>query len=313
VDGQDAVVEEQAGDEQAGDGQAVHEQAAGGSVGDPAGASGGRRRIAIDSDVGEGFGAWSFGDDEAILASITAANVACGFHAGDPTILRGVTAAAARRGVSIGAQVSYRDLAGFGRRFVDVPRPQLVDDLLYQIGALQLFARLAGSRVSYVKAHGALYNTAARHAEHAAAIAEAIALTDPTLPMLCQPDTAAWRAALAAGVTPLAEVYADRAYTADGLLVPRARPGAVLTDPDEVADRAVGLVLQGRVLAITGETVTMPVPPAAICVHSDTPGAAAIAAALAAALRDAGIELVGVPAAPMGDGPGGGSGPEASP
>ncbi|MBM9468160.1 LamB/YcsF family protein [Nakamurella sp. YIM 132084] len=249
--------------------------------------------MALNSDVGEGFGAWSFGDDDAILDGITAANVACGFHAGDPAILRRTCARAAARGVSIGAQVSYRDLAGFGRRFVDVDATELVDDLLYQIGALRMFAELAGSTVGYVKAHGALYNTAARHTEHAAAIVEAAGLAGG-LPVVCQPGTAVWRRTVEAGLVPVAEVFADRAYTPDGLLVRRALPGAVLTDPDQVAERAVTMLTTGTVPAISGETVRFTEPPATLCVHSDTPGAAAIVAAVRAALTAAGIPLTGI-------------------
>jgi UPF0271 protein len=249
--------------------------------------------VALNSDVGEGFGAWSFGDDDAILDGITAANVACGFHAGDPAILRRTCSRAAERGVSIGAQVSYRDLAGFGRRFVDVSPTELVDDLLYQIGALRIFAELAGSTVSYVKAHGALYNTAARHQEHAAAIVEAATLAGG-LPVVCQAGTAVWRRTVEAGLVPVAEVFADRAYTPDGLLVRRALTGAVLTDPDVVADRAVTMLTTGTVTAISGETVRFAEPPATLCVHSDTPGAAAIVAAVRTALATAGIPLAGI-------------------
>jgi UPF0271 protein len=251
-------------------------------------------RIALNSDVAEGFGAWSFGDDAAILEHITAANVACGFHAGDPSIIREVCTTAATTGVSIGAQVSYRDLAGFGRRFMDIKPAELVNDLLYQIGALRIFAETAGSRVSYVKAHGALYNSAARHRGHARAIAEAVSIAGGDLPLLCQPDTETWIAAVGAGVVPLAEVFADRAYTAEGLLVDRAKAGAVITDPQEVAERCLRMVTENSVEAITGETVHFSQRPAAICLHSDTPGAAALASRIATSLRQARVELVGI-------------------
>jgi 5-oxoprolinase (ATP-hydrolysing) subunit A len=251
-------------------------------------------QIAINSDVAEGFGAWSFGDDAGILKHVTAANVACGFHAGDPSIIREVCTTAAATGVSIGAQVSYRDLAGFGRRFMDIKRADLVNDLLYQIGALRIFAETAGSRVNYVKAHGALYNAAARNKEHARAIAEAVATAGRALPLLCQPATETWTAALSAGVVPLAEVFADRAYTTEGLLVDRAQPGALITDPEEVADRCLQMATENTVKAITGETVHFTQTPATICLHSDTPGAANIAARLAATLRQGGVQLVGI-------------------
>ncbi|MER8003204.1 5-oxoprolinase subunit PxpA [Streptomyces sp. NPDC095613] len=249
--------------------------------------------IAINSDVGEGFGAWGPADEGPLLDQVTAANVACGFHAGDPDILRRTCAASAARGVAIGAQVSYRDLAGFGRRFVDVPAPTLVNELLYQMGALDVFARLAGSRISYVKAHGALYNVAARHGGHAAAIVEAVSLFDRRLPLLCQPRTEVWTRAVEAGLRPLAEGFVDRGYTDEGLLVPRSEPGALITDPDEAARRAVLMARTGTVVSVSGRTVDIAPEGgalAALCVHSDTPGAVAIAAAVRAGLAAAGIE-----------------------
>ena len=248
--------------------------------------------IAINTDVGEGFGAWTLGDDDALLHLVTCANVACGFHAGDPDILRSTCTTAAARGVSIGAQVSYRDLPGFGRRYIAVPTENLVNDLLYQIGALEAFARVAGGAVRYVKAHGALYNVAARDEAHAAAIVEAVRLYDPGLPLLCQPGTAQWRHAEAAGLTPLAEAFIDRGYTSEGLLVPRGTEGALITDPGEAARRAVRMVVDGEVEAVDGTRV--PITPAALCVHSDTPGAPAITEAVRAALTGAGVTVAGL-------------------
>ncbi|MFB7895991.1 5-oxoprolinase subunit PxpA [Streptomyces xiamenensis] len=254
--------------------------------------------LALNTDVGEGFGAWGPDDEGPLLDRVTAANVACGFHAGDPDILRRTCADAAARGVAIGAQVSYRDLAGFGRRFIEVPPATLVNELLYQMGALEVFARLAGSRISYVKAHGALYNAAARHAGHASAIVEAVTLYDRELPLLCQPHTEVWDRALIAGVRPLAEAFVDRGYTDEGLLVPRSQPGAVITDPAEAARRALRMAQTGTVLSVNGRAVR--VAPdggdiAALCVHSDTPGAVAIAAAVREALAAGGV-TVGTPA-----------------
>jgi UPF0271 protein len=250
--------------------------------------------IAINSDVGEGFGAWSFGADEALLAHITAANVACGFHAGDPSIIRDITVAAAGRGVSIGAQVSYRDLAGFGRRFIAVDGETLWADLCYQIGALEVFARLAGSSVDYVKAHGALYNTAANHAEHAQALVDAVAATGIDRPILCQPDTEVWRRAELAGMTPMCEVFADRAYTDEGLLAKRGTPGALVLDTAEVVERSLQMVQDGTVTTVSGSSYEFPVRPGSLCIHSDTPGAGDTVAALAGALAGAGVELVGI-------------------
>lgn len=246
--------------------------------------------IAINTDVGEGFGAWRIADDEALLDLVTAANVACGFHAGDPDILRRTCEHAVRRGVAIGAQVSYRDLAGFGRRFLDVPADSLVNDLVYQMGALQAFARLAGGRIDYVKAHGALYNAAARYEAHAAAIVRAVASFDDSLPLLCQPGTETWRQAGEAGLSTLAEGFIDRGYTAEGLLVPRGQPGALVTDPAEAAKRAVRMAVAGKVTAVTGEDVELS--PAALCVHSDTEGAVELASAVADALRANDIPMV---------------------
>lgn len=250
--------------------------------------------IAINCDVAEGFGAWILGDDKAILQHVTAANVACGFHAGDPSIIRGVCADAVAGGVSIGAQVSYRDLVGFGRRFIDVAQADLVNDLVYQIGALRLLAEVEGGRVSYVKAHGALYNVSAKKVEHAQAIVEAVALAGDRLPVLCQPGTEVWRAAEAAGVEPVAEVFADRAYTAEGLLVRRSQPGAVINDPQQAAEQSLQLVRSGSVTAITGESVQLEITPGTVCLHGDTPGAADIARHVAKTLQGEGITLKGL-------------------
>ncbi len=187
--------------------------------------------IDLNADLGEGFGQWVLGDDEALLEVVTSANVACGFHAGDPTVLRRVCQKAADRGVVIGAQVGYRDLAGFGRRFIDVDPEDLVNDVLYQIGALEAFARVAGTAVAYVKPHGALYNAIVHHEEQAEALAEAVRRYDPRLQVLGLPGSAWLRAAAAAGLTPVGEAFADRAYTPAGALVSRREPGAVCTTP----------------------------------------------------------------------------------
>lgn len=250
--------------------------------------------LAINTDVGEGFGVWGPADEGDLLDQVTAANVACGFHAGDPDILRRTCEASAARGVAIGAQVSYRDLAGFGRRFIDVPTATLVNELLYQIGALEVFARLTGSRVSYVKAHGALYNAAAHHTGHAAAIVEAVTLYDRELPLLCQPRTVLWEHAVRAGCRPLAEGFVDRGYTDEGLLVPRSAPGALVTDPAEAARRALRMAESGTVTSVSGRTVRIAPDDgdvSALCVHSDTPGAVAITAAVRASLSSGGITV----------------------
>ena len=247
-------------------------------------------RVALTTDIGEGFGVWRLADDDALLDLVTGANIACGFHAGDPDIMRRTCATAVATGVSIGAQVSYRDLAGFGRRFVDVTRETLTNDLLYQIGALSAFATAAGGMVDYVRAHGALYNVAATHRDHAAAIVAATRLFDQDLPLLCQVGTETWRQAEAAGVRTVAEAFVDRGYTADGLLEPRSSPDAMLTDPEQAAARAVAMVLEGRIESVDGRPVEIHAD--ALLVHCDTPGAVAIARATRRALLDAGVELI---------------------
>ena len=245
--------------------------------------------IDLNADLGEGFGRWELGDDEAMLDLVTSANVACGFHAGDPRILRRVCGQAAARGVRIGAQVGYRDLAGFGRRAIAMDPADLVDDVLYQIGALDGLARVEGSRVSYVKPHGALYTTAATDPVVAAAVAEAVRLYDPALPLLGLAGSQLLEQASAHGLTTVPEAFADRAYTPDGLLVPRGTTGAVLDDPDAIAARCVRLATAGTVAAVDGSTVA--VTARSVCVHGDTAGAVAIARAVRAGLERAGVEL----------------------
>jgi UPF0271 protein len=243
--------------------------------------------VDLNADVGESFGAWRLGDDVALLDIVNSANVACGFHAGDPATMRRTCALAADRDVRIGAQVGYRDLAGFGRRFLDVTHDDLVDDVLAQLGALEAFARVAGSRVSYVKPHGALYNAIVTHEEQAAAVVEAIRQFDRTLPLVGLPGSRSLALAAAEGLTVVREGFADRAYTASGELVPRSRPGAVLHDPAEIAARTVRMVRDGRVTAFDGAEVDVSVD--SVCVHGDTPGAVEIARAVRAALEAAGL------------------------
>ncbi|TKJ19004.1 5-oxoprolinase subunit PxpA [Blastococcus sp. CCUG 61487] len=243
--------------------------------------------VDLNADLGEGFGVWRLGDDDALLRVITSANVACGFHAGDPSTMRRVCASAVAGGVAIGAQVSYRDLAGFGRRFIDVEPGELADDVLYQLAALDGIARAEGGRVGYVKPHGALYNATVGHAEQARAVVDAVVAYDPGLPVLGLPGSALLRTAEAAGLRPIAEGFADRQYTPDGHLVPRGGPGALLLDPAVVADRAVRMAVEGTVVAVDGSTV--PARVESICVHGDTPGAVDLARAVRTALELAGV------------------------
>ncbi len=233
------------------------------------------RTIDLNSDLGEGFGAWTLGDDDALLDLVTSANVACGFHAGDPSIMRRICSKAAERGVVIGAQVGYNDLAGFGRRRIDVDPEDLIADVIYQIGALDGFARAAGSRVSYVKPHGALYNTAVTDAGQAAAVVEAVRLYDPSLPLLGLPGSQLLLHARAAGLSVVQEAFADRAYTTAGHLVSRRLPGAVLHDPQQIAERCVQMAVNGFILAEDGSRLDLT--PDSLCVHGDTPDAVAIA------------------------------------
>ncbi|MBO0849211.1 MAG: LamB/YcsF family protein, partial [Pseudonocardia sp.] len=205
------------------------------------------RKLDLNSDLGEGFGAWRLGDDEALLDVVSSANVACGFHAGDPSIMRRVCALAAERGVVVGAQVSYRDLTGFGRRFIDVDPTVLADEVLYQIGALQAFARASGTSVGYVKPHGALYHATINHAGQAGAVVDGVRAFGP-LPVLGLPGSELLVAVEKAGLEPVEEAFADRGYTPEGKLVPRSEPGALLTESAAVVERAVRLASLGEIV-----------------------------------------------------------------
>jgi 5-oxoprolinase (ATP-hydrolysing) subunit A len=242
----------------------------------------------LNADLGEGFGSWSMGDDSALLEVVTSANVACGFHAGDPSIMRRVTAEAVERGVAIGAHVGYADKAGFGRRYVDIEPAALRDEVVYQLGALDAFARIAGDRVRYVKPHGALYNTIGHHVEQAGAVVAAVAEYDKTLPVLGLPGSTWLRLAAEAGLTVFHEAFADRAYNADGTLMSRRTPGAVLHDASEIAARCAAMAT-GQAIDIEGGSLV--VDAASICVHGDTPGAVEIARRVRDVLEGAGVEV----------------------
>lgn len=245
--------------------------------------------IDLNADLGEGFGVWRLGNDDAMLGIVTSANVACGFHAGDPAGLLRVCRLAAERGVRIGAQVGYRDLAGFGRRFIDIAAEDLVADVVYQIGALQAIAHAAGSVVSYVKPHGALYNTIVTNHDQAAAVASAVYLVDATLPVLGMAGSAFFDEAARVGLHTVAEAFADRAYRPDGQLVSRKEPGAVLDDPAAIAQRVAAMVTSGRVTAVDGTEISVSVE--SVCVHGDSPGAVQIATAVRDELEAAGIDI----------------------
>jgi UPF0271 protein len=243
----------------------------------------------LNSDLGEGFGIWQLGDDLALLDVVSSANVACGYHAGDPSIMRRVCARAAERGVVVGAQVSYPDLVGFGRRAMDVAPADLVADVLYQMGALEAFCRVAGSRVAYVKPHGALYNRIVHDAGQAAAVVDAVRGYDPGLPLLGLPGSQVLTLAEAAGLPTVTEAFADRAYLPDGRLAPRGTPGAVVTDPAEVVQRCLAMATTGRIEAVDGSTVTIDA--RSVCVHGDTPGAVDLAQRIRAGLVGAGVTI----------------------
>jgi 5-oxoprolinase (ATP-hydrolysing) subunit A len=247
------------------------------------------RAIDLNSDVGESFGRWQLGDDDAVLALVTSANVACGFHAGDPSTLRRCCEVAARHGVTVGAQVGYRDLAGFGRRFLDAHPTELADDVTYQIGALSAMARAAGTTVAYVKPHGALYNAVVHHESQAQAVVDAVRAYDPDLLLLGLPGSELLVRAEAAGLRTVREAFADRGYTPDGTLVPRSEPGALLEDPEEVAHRVVRLVTEGVVVAVDGTEVSIQAE--SVCLHGDTPGAVAMAERVRDRLAEAGVTM----------------------
>ncbi|MFJ7068941.1 LamB/YcsF family protein [Streptomyces sp. NPDC101115] len=248
-------------------------------------------RVSIDlnADLGEGFGRWTLTDDERLLSVVTSANVACGFHAGDAATMRRVCALAAERGVRVGAQVSYRDLAGFGRRAMDVPAEELAAEVAYQIGALEVFARAAGATVAYVKPHGALYNRVVHDEEQAAAVVAGVLLASAGLPVLGLPGSRLHEAAEKAGLPVVGEAFGDRAYRADGTLLPRGQEGAVLHEPAEVVERSVSMARFGVVTAHCGRAV--PVRARSLCLHGDTPGAVDLARRVRSGLESAGIRV----------------------
>ncbi|MFD5744039.1 LamB/YcsF family protein [Streptomyces massasporeus] len=245
--------------------------------------------IDLNADLGEGFGRWRLTDDEQLLSVVTSANVACGFHAGDAVTMRRVCELAAERGVRIGAQVSYRDLAGFGRRAMDVPPAELAAEVAYQIGALEVFARAAGARVAYVKPHGALYNRVVHDEEQAAAVVDGVLLADAALPVLGLPGSCLLELAGKAGLPVVAEAFADRAYTDAGTLVPRTLEGAVVTDPDAVVERSLGLARSGEVLSRSGTRIE--VRARSLCLHGDTPGAVDLARRVRERLAACGVRV----------------------
>ncbi|MBB4232604.1 LamB/YcsF family protein [Rhizobium mongolense] len=245
--------------------------------------------IDLNSDLGESFGPWPMGDDVSMLPIVTSANIACGFHAGDPAGILAVLHEAARLGVSVGAHVGYRDLVGFGRRNMDPSSQELIGDTIYQIGALQGLARAAGTTVRYVKPHGALYNAIAQDAHQADDVIAAIKAVDPALALMALSGAPIVQQARSAGLTVVCPAFADRAYNADGSLVSRRLPGSVIHDPEQVASRMLRLVKEGRFTAIDGTEIELEAQ--SICVHGDTPTGVSIARSVRDALVQEGVEL----------------------
>ncbi len=253
-------------------------------------------RIDLNCDMGESFGAWRMGHDEAVMDSVTSANVACGFHGGDPEVMRRTVRLAKQQGVAVGAHPGLPDLVGFGRREMKVAPGELEDMMLYQVGALAAIAAAEGVRLQHVKPHGALYNMTARDPDLAAAIARAVAALDKTLILLGLPNSELVRAGERAGLRTAAEAFADRAYEPDGSLASRRKPGSVIHDPDTVVARVVRMVDEGGVVAIDGSWVSLPVE--TICTHGDTRGADELVRRLRAALETRGVVVAPIGAIP---------------
>jgi len=245
--------------------------------------------VDLNCDMGESFGAYTIGADELVMPLITSANVACGFHGGDPLVMRRTVRLARQHGVAVGAHPGFRDLAGFGRRQMSCTPDEVYADVLYQIGALAAFCSAEGVALRHVKPHGALYNMAHADATIATAIAAAVADYDRRLLLFAQPGSALAVAGEAAGLRVVAEVFADRAYNPDGSLVARSIPGAVLHDPAAVAAQARQMVCEGRVTAVNGQVV--PVRAETICVHGDNPAAVALIRRIRDELAAAGVSL----------------------
>lgn len=246
-------------------------------------------QIDLNSDLGESFGPWPMGDDATMLAIATSANIACGFHAGDPVGILSALREASRRGVSVGAHVGYRDLVGFGRRDMNPTSEELIGDVIYQIGALQGLAKAAGTSVRYVKPHGALYNTIAHDARQAADVIEGIKAIDPSLALMVLSGAPIVEQARAAGLRVACEAFADRAYNADGSLVSRRLPGAVIHGPNVIAARMLRLLKEGSITAINGMEIELEAE--SICIHGDSPVAILNARAVRETLVSNGVEL----------------------
>ncbi|CAG9001246.1 MAG: 5-oxoprolinase subunit A [Candidatus Celerinatantimonas neptuna] len=245
--------------------------------------------IDLNSDLGESYGAWKMGDDQAMLNIVSSANIACGYHAGDPKGILATVKAAAKKGVRIGAHVSYPDRVGFGRRQLAISADELFADVLYQIGALHGLAQAAGTQLDYIKPHGALYNTIAHDQVQAQAVIDAIIAYDASLPLVALAGSPLILLAHQRNVITIAEAFADRAYHSDGTLVSRRDPGAVLHDPHQVAQRMIELVMNQSLTSIEG--VLTPLQADSICIHGDTPDAVTMALTIRDALESVGVSI----------------------
>jgi UPF0271 protein len=246
-------------------------------------------QIDLNADVGESFGAYRYGDDEGVLPCVSSANIACGFHAGDPTVMRSTVQLGRRLGVAVGAHPGFPDLPGFGRREMRLSTAELENLVAYQVGALAAVAATEGVRLAHVKPHGALYNMAARDTAMADAIARAVRAVDGSLILFGLSGSQLIAAGERAGLRVASEVFADRGYRPDGSLAPRGTPGAVMTEVTDVVRRAVGMAMGQPVTCVDGSTVS--VRAETICIHGDTPGAATLARAIRSGLSAAGLQV----------------------
>lgn len=246
-------------------------------------------KIDLNCDLGESFGAWKMGNDEAIIPLITSANIACGFHASDPVVMNRTVALAEKAGISAGAHPGFPDLNGFGRREMKLSKEEVYTGMIYQLGALDAFLRIRGMKLVHVKPHGALYNMAAKDHELAETVCAAVRDYDPSLIILAQPSGQLYQAAAEAGLKAAAEVFADRAYNEDGTLVSRSLANAMISDPQLAAQRVVRMVKEGRVTAVTGRDIAIRAD--SVCVHGDGPAALQTVTTLRSMLEAEGIEI----------------------
>jgi 5-oxoprolinase (ATP-hydrolysing) subunit A len=245
--------------------------------------------VDLNADMGESYGRWTLGDDAALMGFLTSANIACGFHGGDPHVIRSTVALAVEHGVGVGAHVSFPDLIGFGRRRLAATAEEVQDYVVYQAGAIRAFVEAAGGRLQHVKPHGALYNMAVRDAPLADAVARAAFAIDPSLTLFAPSDSALAQASGRVGLRVTNEVFADRNYMPDGTLVHRSRPDALLHDPEAAVERVLRMLQENRVRAIDGSDVAIKAE--TICIHGDNPESVAFARELRAKLLGAGIAI----------------------